>query len=204
MFDISEYYTNSRGSLSASDDTAGIEENISADIDELLKNRFQKLYLTDRYKYAMSSIEIVYPALDYPGKRPFFLTPDKLRFYLSSYPAKEELRVLKRIVIRPRYIEINDVELAALYLRESQILVLYMTDPSYMNNTALQTEGFVSVDLPKLSKLNLHPIWHYISVIAQQTKNTGIEKFFVRKDRTNGLTAQDLVDMSYFYSRHGY
>lgn len=205
MFDIYEYYAESAASFS-SHETTGIEESINYDIEELLRSRFQKLYLTDRYKHGSKSIEIAYPALDYPGKRPFFLTPDKLRFYLSSYPNKNAFHFIERIVIRPRYIELNDVELAALYLKGSRTLALYMTDPSYMQtsiDTSL-TKDFISVELPALTSAGFHPVWHYISVISQNKDGSGIEKFFFKQNKPNGINRQILADMSYFYSRHGY
>ncbi|MDR3238456.1 MAG: hypothetical protein LBT84_08125 [Spirochaetia bacterium] len=211
MFDIQEYYNDNN--LPGIAETDEIEEDITHDIERLLKNRFQKLYAEDRYKYATKSVDIIYPVLAYPGGKRL-LTPDKVRFNLSVYPDKNALRHIDRVVIRPRYIEINGVELAALYLRENRSLVLYMTHPyTYQKNSVRvgQKEEFISVELPNLTgaqqkneKIDVHPIWHYISVIALQRRFSGMEKFFVKRNPINDADYQTLIDMSYFYSRHGY
>jgi len=205
MFDIQEYLSDERHDTEA--ETKSLEKDISCDIDQLLKSRFQNLYARDRYKYGTKKIDIIHPLLTYPGKRSLFITPDKVRFNLSIHPDKGNLEYIDRIIIRPRYVEINGIELAAIYLKKSQSLVLYLTHPYTVN----QPEEFVLFELskptlkcPKDGKLNISPINRYISIIAQQPKDEAIEKFFVKVTPLNDADYQILLDTSYFYSRHGY
>ncbi|MCL1910603.1 MAG: hypothetical protein FWG13_00145 [Leptospirales bacterium] len=206
MFDIQEYCYDERRDTETQ--TKSLEENISIDIDRLLKSRFQNLYAHDRYKYGTKSIDIIHPLLIYPsGKRSLFITPDKVRFNLSVHPNKADLERIDRVIIRPRYVEINGIELAAIYLKKSQTMVLYLTHPY----TADQPEEFISVELPELtlrppkdSKVNASPMNRHISIIARQSASAPIEKFFVKITPVNDSDYQILLDMSYFYSRHGY
>jgi len=205
MFDIHEYCNDERPDTEAQ--IKSLEEDISCDIDQLLKSRFQNLYERDRYKHGTKSIDIIHPLLAYPGKRPLFMTPDKVRFNLSIHPDKSDLERIDRIIIRPRYIEINGIEFAAIYLKKSRSMVLYLTHPHTVN----QPEEFVSVELPELtlnrprdSKVNITPMNRYISIIARQPVSAAVEKFFVKVTPLNDANYQLLLDMSYFYSRHGY
>ena len=205
MFDIQEYCNDERANTEAQ--TKSLEEDISCDIDQLLKTRFKNLYARDRYKHGTKSIDIIHPLLTYPGKRSLFMTADKVRFNLSIHPDKNSFESIDRIIIRPRYIELNGIELAAIYLRKSRNMVLYLTHPY----TANQPEEFVSVELPELtlsrpkdSKVTASPINRYISIIARQPETAAIEKFFVKITPINDADYQVLLDMSYFYSRHGY
>ncbi|MCL2025565.1 MAG: hypothetical protein FWG92_02025 [Leptospirales bacterium] len=211
MFDIQEYLNDERHDTEAQ--TKSLEKDISYDIDRLLKGRFQNLYAHDRYKYGTKNIDIVHPLLTYPGKRSLFMTPDKVRFSLSIHPEKSDFEYIDRIIIRPRYAEVNGIELAAIYLKKSQSMVLYLTHPY----TVSQPEEFVLVELPELmrtelahnpppkdSKVNINPINRYISIIAHQPKDAAIEKFFLKVNPINDADYQVLLDMSYFYSRHGY
>jgi hypothetical protein len=141
-----------------------IEDDITYDIDQLLKNRFEKLYLTDRYKTESKSIDIIHPALYYPEKRSLITTSDKIRFLMSLYPDKSSLRHIDRIVLRPRYIELNSIELTALYLKKDRILVLYLCHPHMYQMEHLRISGqsrFISVELQNLQNLTggrlVHP-----------------------------------------------
>jgi len=204
MFDIQEYCNDEQRSTEAQ--TKSLEEDINCDIDQLLKSRFQNLYARDRYKYGTKSIDIIHPLLTYPGRRSLLMTPDKVRFNLSIHPDKNSLERIDRIIIRPRYIEINGIELAAIYLKKSQSMVLYLTHPYTIN----KPEEFISVELPELTnrpkdaKVTASPMNRYISVIALQIETAAIEKFFIKKTPINDADYQVLLDMSYFYSRHGY
>ena len=206
MFDIQEYCNDEQRDTETQ--TKSLEEDISCDIDHLLKSRFQNLYARDRYKCGAKSIDIIHPLLVYPsGKRSLFITPDKVRFNLSIHPDKDNLGRIDRIIIRPRYIEINEIELAAIYLKKNQTMVLYLTHP----HTLEQPEEFISVELTELTlkpprdgKVSGSPMNRYISIIAQQPAPAAIEKFFVKVTPVNDADYQILLDMSYFYSRHGY
>ncbi len=234
MFDIKEYYSNSReaqqnvGEFSIHTDLSNIEEDISRDMDSLLAGRFGSLYLTDRYKNSGISAEILYPKLTYPGNRSLIITPDKIRFLLSFYPEKSEIKLIEKIVIRPRYIEIENVELVSLYIARNRLLVLYLTHPFfYRLDDGAKNKKFLSADIQNFIrtkllgnkfdakesyKIKAHPLWYIISTISQSAgdtankagENNGMEKFFVKRSAVDNITYESLNDISLFYSRHGY
>lgn len=233
MFDIKEYYQDSKHTPKNTwDNFSDIEEDIAKDVDSMLTNRFDNLYLRDRYKNNDVSMDIIYPRLSYPGNKSLVISPDKIRFLLSFYPDKESLTFIEKLVIRPRYIEIDNVELVSLYLGMKKILVLYLTHPFYYR---LEDEGenkkFVSSDIQNFIKTKLlgsksesretgkikaHPLWYIISTLSHTagtsdigTSSPGyfdrkIDKFFVRRGSIENATYQNLNDISLYYSRHGY
>ncbi len=218
MFDIQEYYQgNYRPDPESSFSINDIDDDISDDIDELLKNRFDKLYLQDRYKHGSHNIDIIYPRLGYPGNRSLMLGPDKVRFLLSLYPGKEDLQHIQKIVIRPRYIEIGSIELTSLYIAQKKVLVIYLFHPYVYPVTAESGGSFTGMSLEDLAKQRFsrnlkqrenaaHPLWYYISVIARSRadNNRGIEKFFIKKNPINDSEYRILNDISCYFSQHGY
>jgi hypothetical protein len=217
MFDIQEYYSEGRVRENGERifSIEEVEEDISQDIDILLKNRFGRLYLTDRYKRLGRTIDIIYPALNYPEKRSLIMTADKVRFQLSLYPEKDHLENIDRVVLRPRFVEINSIELSSLYIRKDRILVLYLTHPHMygrLQSAGTSASEFISVELQNLSvagrlqqaRSGIHPLWHYISLIAGNDSGAAIDKFFIRKTPVNDADYRSLLDISYFFSRHGY
>ena len=201
-------------------DIVDIDQDLSQDIDTLLKNRTDRLYLCDRYKYNDHSIDIIYPRVTYPVNRNIPLNPDRIRFLLSFYPEKKNLLKIDRIVLRPRYIEVGQIELVALYLRTKKILVMYLCQPHHYNlrNENLKDRGeFVSVELDKLMQKTIatdspvdpssdrviHPLWYIISTVARNN-GTAIDKFFFRGTNGGPAVRQVLNDISFFYSHQGY
>ena len=216
MFDIQEYFqSNHFPEPEPSYGIGDIEEDISEDIDRLLTNRFDRLYLRDIYKHENRSIDIIYPRIAYPENRSLMLGPDKIRFLLSLYPAKENLRFIDKIVLRPRYVEIGSIELTSLYLKEKGILVIYLFHP-YSYPLGKGRPEFTHISLEKLAQQELvkdknrsqsvaHPLWYIISVIGQSgADGNSIEKFFIKKNPINDSEYRMLNDISYFYSQHGY
>ncbi len=221
MFDIQEYF---QGSYQSDPNTSfsinDIEEDLTSDIDDLLKKRFDKLYLQDRYKHGPHTIDIIYPRLRYPGNRSLLMGPDKVRFLLSLYPAKEDLKHINKIVIRPRYIEIGSIELTSLYMADKKVLVIYLFHPYVypaIRDNEKSFSGFTSINLDQLSKQRLnrtmtnrenaaHPLWHVISVISgnRRKDQKNIEKFFIRKNPVNDRDYRILTDTSTYYNQHGY
>jgi len=219
MFDIREYYNCSAGSGHGIDYTIpGIDDEIVSDIDTLLIDRVGSLYLCDRYKSNDSIIEIIYPAAGYPGNQSLLLTPDRLRFLLSFYPYKGDFSKINKIVIRPRYFEAGNVELAAIYLKKKKVLVLYLTHPSFAAENSDDSEKFVSVSLENIMDTKVIEdsidrsgkpggkipyLWNILTVIS--TEGDGeIERFFVKMDKIDSKTYNSLNDISHFYHRHGY
>jgi len=221
MFDIQEYF---QGSYQSDPDTSfsitDIEEDLTSDINDLLKKRFDKLYLQDRYKHGTHTIDIIYPRLGYPGNRSLMMGPDKVRFLLSLYPGKEDLTNINKIVIRPRYIEIGSIELTSLYMADKKVLVIYLFHPyvyPVTRGNEKNSSGFTSINLDQLSKQRLnrtmtnrenaaHPLWYVISVISRSrgSDQKNIEKFFIRKNPVNDRDYRILTDISTYYNQHGY
>ncbi len=230
MFDIREYYQNSDfNQENISNDINNIDLDISSDLDTLLKSRFDNLYKRDKYKTDNNSVDIIYPKLTYPGNRSHILNPDKIRFLLSFYPERDDLNLVEKIVLRPRYIEVGNIELSSLYLWEKKILVLYLTQPYYYTISDLRDDmkdKFVAIDKERLfnfkqivvtsgegekREIRIFPLWYVLSVIAGYNKSESrlsqgddIEKFFLKKTTLDSSTSHLLNDISFYYSRHGY
>ncbi len=222
MFDIKDYYNNYDNSLSdTGQDTANINEDISDDIDTILSERFESLYDRDRYKYIHGSIDIIYPKLVFPGGSTLLITPDKVRYLLSFYPTKSDFTSIDKIVLRPRFIEVGNIQLVSLYLRKKKIIVLYLCHPhfySISNAKFNRYAEFISIDLEKImqkklisrstenrddTELYVHPLWYIISLINPSSDGS-IDKFFIKKESMNSTVYETLNDISFYYSRHGY
>ncbi|MBN2080485.1 MAG: hypothetical protein JW838_16055 [Spirochaetes bacterium] len=214
MFDIKEYYESQGGRTDRGDGIVNIDADIAHDIGDLLSSRFESLYRRDRYKHAGGVIEILYPALQYPGPSALLLGPDRIRHLLSFYPEKSEFRKIEKIVLRPRFVEIGSIELVSLYLRRKKILVLYLFHPHFyrMSYTAAtgRDESYLrdrligdAIKDDEGPDVHAHPLWYLITMI-NGGDDEGIDKFFIKKDAMNDRIYEVLNDISFFYSRHGY
>jgi len=219
MFDIREYYYSSTGKGQNIDYTiSGIDDEIVTDIDNLLSDRLGTLYLCDRYKNNDSIIEIIYPSTGYPGTQSLLMSPDRIRFLLSFYPYKGDFPRISKIVLRPRYFEAGNIELAAIYLKKRRVLVLYLTHPYNLLDNSDGTNRFVSVNLENIMDTkviedsidrsgkpgNKIPyLWHILSVISPEGEKD-MEKFFIKTDGADSKIYNSLNDISHFYYRHGY
>lgn len=215
MFDIREYYNGIGHGIDYN--MACIDDEIASDIDSLLLDRVGSLYLCDRYKHNDTIIEIIYPSLGYPGNQALLITPDRLRFLLSFYPFKGDYTKLKKIVIRPRYIEAGNIELAAIYLKKRKILVLYLTHPSFSAETTADNGRFVSVNLENIMDTKviedsidrgkqggkIPHFWDIIAVVNPDSDGE-MERFFIKIERPVSAISSSLNDISHFYHRHGY
>lgn len=223
MFDIRDYYTDSVSSraLENGPHTDNIEQDISTDIDKILKSRFDSLYIRDKFKHHSMGIEILYPRVAYPGNKSLLKGPDQMRNLLSLYPHKSDYENIDKIVLRPLHVEVGDIELMALYLRKKRILVLYLHHPhvyALNKSTFSEYSEFIFHDiietapsggtdcLRKTKKLDVFipPLWYIISMISASNDNK-IDKFFIRKLlNENGEISRHLDEISFFYTRHGY
>ena len=220
MFDIKEYFEEENKFSSGSSDIVAIDEDIAHDINSLLSTRFDSLYRRDRYKHGTGVIDIIYPSLRYPGNNPAVLNPDRIRYLLSFYPQKSDLVHIDKIVMRPRYVEIGNIELVSLYLRRKKILVLYLCHPHFykmryaqdgdgdengVNLEEIMAGRLVddSVRRDENSDMCVHPLWYLLSVAGAGSDDL-IDKFFIKKDTLGGGMYEILNDISFYYSRHGY
>jgi len=220
MFDIREYYNCSGASKQGIDsEILEIDSDLASDIDMLVHDKKNSLYITDRYKTRDFIIDIIYPELGYPGNQTLLLTPDRLRFLLSFYPYKGDLEKVEKIVLRPRYIEAGNVELAAIYLKKKKILVLYLTHPGGQTEERDSNSRFISVSLEHLmdSKIiedsierknssgtgKIPLLWNILAVISPDGEGES-DKFFIKRDKISNREYIALNDISYFYYRHGY
>lgn len=214
MFDIKEYYESQGNVTDRGGDIVNIDDDIAHDIGDLLSSRFENLYRRDRYKHDGTVIEILYPALQYPGPSTLLMNPDRVRHLLSFYPEKHDFRKIEKIVLRPRYVEVGSIELVSLYLRRQKILVLYLYHPHfYRMRYAAATGRDASYLRDRLigdavkddgdAEVHAHPLWYLITMI-REGDDGGIDKFFIKKNEMNGRIYEVLNDISFFYSRHGY
>ncbi len=220
MFDIREYYNCSGPSKQGVDsEILDIDSDLVSDIDTLISDKKSTLYITDRYKTRDFSIDIIYPELGYPGNQTLIMTPDRLRFLLSFYPYKGDLEKVEKIVLRPRYVEAGNVELAALYLKKKKILVLYLTHPGGQSGERGGNDRFISVSLEHImdSKIiedsidrknssgagKIPLLWNILAIITPDGEGES-DKFFIKRDTISNREYIALNDISYFYYRHGY
>ncbi len=222
MFDIREYYGNVRNGddVGFEQSTAEIEEDISTDIDNLLRSRFDSLYVRDRFRNGPSAIEILHPRFAYQGNRTLLKGPDHIRYLLSLYPRKSDLNNLEMIVLRPRHVEAGETELMALYLRRRGILVFYLHHPylftvdnsrfgEYAEFLSFEiAETFFTGGLPSRSRsengISIPPLWYTLSIVSR-AEDSRIDKFFIRRDRSESPEISRQIDeISFFYSRNGY
>ncbi len=218
MFDIKEYYNNYEPD-ELTHDIDDIEHDIKENIDSLLTYQFNKFYKSDRFRYDDHNIDIYYPGLNYQGNPTIIANPDKIRFLLSFYPRKEHLRNIEKIILKPAYVEIGNIELIALYLQKKKVLVFYLYHPHMYKvsndifNVDEETAKHIK-DLVCSSSVNsntegaspymyIHPLWHILSLINPNKQNN-IDKFLIKKDVFNSSIYQLLNDISYFYNKNGY
>jgi len=218
MFDFRDYteYRTLRD-LDIRTEVGDIDEDLSAEIDNLLANRFSRLYRTDRFKRGAWSVDIVHPVLACPGARTIVRGPNHVRFLLSLYPYAADLENIERVVLRPRHVELSDVEIMALYLRRKRTLVLYLHHPFFydINDSKFRDYSeFKPLNLSQLSNTQLMvrpapgeapaykvpPLWYVLSIISHADDDR-VDKFLVKRP---GPADPRIAEISFFYSRHGY
>ena len=225
MFDIHDYYNESAQHIEHSDlqvEVGDIDEDISTDIDSLLKNRFDSLYLKDKFKKGGNTIELIYPRISYSHHRALIKSPDHIRFLLSLYPYKSDLENVEKIVLKPRHVILGSVELMSLYMRKNKILVLYLHQPhmyrlqessmrEYAEFMPLNIQSLLkdnqianTVNTQKKDELKIPPLWYVLSLI-QSSDDDRIDKFFIKRSGKFGNKISATLDeISFFYARHGY
>jgi hypothetical protein len=193
-----------------------IDDEIFADIELVGKRRFSALYSTERYKYKKHSIEILVPKLDYTQKTVLLKDADHVRFLLSLYPDKRDLDCVEKIILRPRHIENNRIELMALFLRAKKTLVLYLFAPHAYDITASRAaeyNEFIPFDSARMinrangsgrdSDMMVPPLLYIISMLGHSGNE--IDKFFVRaQDQGGDRVLVELDEISEFYRKNGY
>lgn len=193
-----------------------IDNDISSDIDNLLANRFDSLYLKDVYKKHNTAVEIIYPRIQYNHHKVLLKSPDYYRFLLSLYPFASDLENVAKIVVRPRHVVLGNVELMSLYLHRKKILVIYLHQPHFYS---LKTSRFaqfaeftplhhilqskiVNTQNTENDPYLIPPLWYMLSLI-EASPSDKVDKFLLRCDTTSKLQAI-LDEISFFYRRHGY
>jgi len=222
MFDIREYYRDIDpfAGLPVEQSTAEIEDDLSIDIDNLLLSRFDSLYLRDRFRHNTAAVEIIYPRRGYHGNRAILKGPDYMRYLLSLYPRKSDLENVEKIVLRPRHIEAGETELMALYMRQRAILVFYLHHPCLFaidNSRSGEYAEFLPFEIAESfaaggvpaewstrEGILIPPLWYVLSIVSR-SNDARIDKFFIRRDRSEAPAISSQIDeISFFYSRNGY
>jgi len=193
-----------------------IDNDISSDIDNLLANRFDSLYIKDVYKKRHIAVEIIYPRIQYNHHKVLLKSPDYFRFLLSLYPFTSDLENVEKIVVRPRHVVLGNVELMGLYLHRKEILVIYLHQPHFYS---LKTSRFaqfaeftplthilqakvINTQNTEDNSYLIPPLWYMLSLI-EASHSDKVDKFLLRCDTTTKLQAA-LDEISFFYGRHGY
>lgn len=219
MYDIKEYYDSGDYIHGEQESLQDIESDIENQIDSIIKRNSNSLYSSELFKFENINIDIIFPSVNYTEGKPLGSNPNKIRSLLSFYPQKEDLNKISKIVLRPKYVEINNTELSAIYIRSKKILILYLTHPYLheINNSKFERYSrFLSIDLhhimnKKLSELDkpsntivkIPQLWYCISSVDNENSNL-VEKFFIKQNSVDGKTYTDLMEISYFYSMQGY
>lgn len=217
MFDIYDYELERAGEINSTTDALDIDEDLSTAIEDITQNRGSRLYASDIFKRGGRSIEILYPSIGCPGNRPITKGPNHVRFLLSLYPYASDLECIEKIILRPRYVELDNIEIISLFFRKKKILVQYLHHPFYYETTGLrfhEYSEFTPIDLSKVhntslavksptvlqKKLHIPPLWYVLSIIESSSDDL-IDKFFLKRE---GPVNPRLVEASFYYSRHGY
>jgi hypothetical protein len=194
-----------------------VDDEISADIDLVLLNRFAPLYRTERYKNRKHVIEILSPKIEYYETKQLIKNADQIRFLLSLYPEKRDLAAIDRIILRPRHIETGKVELMALFLRKKKTLVHYLYVPhtyDIMKSRAAVYNEYLQFDVPRMinrqyngadheSDMMIPPLLYIISMLG--SSGNEVDKFFLRHQGSDSdIILAQLDQISDFYSQQGY
>lgn len=194
-----------------------IDDEIANDVDLISRNRISRLYDVERYKCLDHSIAILFPVVEHPSAANIIKSRDSMRFLLSLYPEKKDLRAIDRIIMRPRHIEAGGIELMALYIRASKTLVHYLYAPHsydigamntsvYNEQTAFEINRVVNRNvkhIPRDEEHQVQPLLYILSLI--DIAGNPVDKFFVKTDPNDnaGIISQ-INDVSDYYARHGY
>lgn len=217
MFHISDDMPQLPKYLYSTSDSFPVDEDFILEVDTITQFQHQKLYSRDVFKRRSKTIEIVYPTLSHMGNRLTKKGPNYVRFLLSLYPYQSDLELVDKIILCPRYVAINNIEIVAIYLRRKKIIVEYLHHPFYYepeNSKFNEYTEFLPLDITKIhntslatkspttlhNKLRIPFLWYVISLI-ESTPNDLIDKFFLKR---NDPPDQRIIETSFFYSRHGY
>ena len=192
-----------------------IENDIYYDINDLLCNN--KLYSRYKFKDHGHAIDIFYPQYSFPEFKAQYKGPDSIRFLLSLYPVKEDFKKVRKIILRPRHIELDNTELISLYICKEKTIVLYLYYPySYtISNSIVKFNGFLNRNVLGFNEIlksiginadlkSIPPLWYILSTISCDCDDK-IEKFLVkRRANPSGAVLSKLYELSFQYSRLGY
>ncbi len=209
MFDIREYYIND--SLPSRDNTTliSIEEEVYDNVSEIITSRFDPLYRKDTYRHDRGSVTLYSPVRHF-SRMGLLPTTDRVRSILSLYPEKEDLKAIRNLILRPRYVETGGTELMALYLPERKTLVTYLFDRERFSGTVstrkLRTGKLTPADHPEPenhSGVKGDPLWYILSILAKNSPEK-TQSFCFTHDVQTSLSYRELIDLSCLYSRNGY
>ncbi|MBN2039288.1 MAG: hypothetical protein JW864_04565 [Spirochaetes bacterium] len=212
-YNNSRYLTHNSEYLNSLED---IEDEIYYD----LKNTGNRtLFRKDYFKKNGHIIDILSPEEVIPGSRSVLNNADTVRFMLSLYPYEDDLLKIASVVLQPRHIEINGIELAGIYVANEKMLVLYMHSRILFHSDDIKFDNYSKILTYALSnyynehiniydenagKSGIPSLWYVLSTISFSTEDR-IEKFFIRTDNTQtGSILHKLSDISFYYSRLGY
>ena len=222
MFDIQEYYN------TPNSDTETKIVTTPHNIDDLIRDEINYFDRTDKHtKYEKDlfrneshQIEVFYPKTSYDQNTKYLLTGNGIRSLLSMYPLKEKLQNISNIIIKPKYIKKDNIELTAMFIRKTGTLILYLTPTYYYEiensenqiqnkkiSTSIEKYSFGNriVNFANLEEKNptIHPLWHILSTIEKSDKEH-IDKFFLRNNKTSTKENKLLNQISNYYEDRGY
>lgn len=114
-----------------------IRDELDTEIKNILTTGINSLYRKDWYHHSEGRICITTPRM---GTSRHIPLSDTIRHHLSLVADKNLLHHISHIVMRPRFIQSNGIELSAIYLPSQKVLVMYLTS-DHVNKSS---------DLPQL------------------------------------------------------
>jgi len=218
MFDIKEYFDNkiSNRLIHFEEMDDQIIENFNTEIPD--KNKL--LYEMDKYKTEDHSITILYPTINFFPNQKLLLKPNTLKFNLSFYPQKKDLKKIDTILIKPKYIATNNIELMSIFIQENKLLVIYLFTPHLYDIPIDNSDVFSNFKLSSLEKITnknfikkskiettgrikAHPLWYLLQTVSDGNNNK-IEKFFINNKQMDWHLQNKIEETSLFFEEHGY
>lgn len=192
-----------------------IEQELITKLDDIYNGIRSNLYHFDKFKTKQSDIDIITPAVTTPyTAKKLFPDSDYLKNKLSLYPDKRELQLLERILVIPKYIAQESLELVAIYSRARQTLALYPSLPHLysIDNLNDNIQRLIIRELsttpPKQQsvKTEIDPLWYIISTVNDNLvpDSNCLDKFFVNNTPEDKNMQAILHEMTEYYTKTGY
>lgn len=224
MFDINEYYIEKdliTESASRLDNAvlppgSAIEQEIETIISDTIGKKYGRL----KFKRRDHTIDIFTPQRTCPFAGEFSIHADYFRFLLSVYPDCDDLKHISRIIVRPRFIESDGIQLVSLYSKRFHSLLLYFSCPhAYrFSDCSFFTHTHPEIDISSITDphylgtasgndpgmLTIPPLFYIMKTISRGPVNA-LDTYLLKPGPSVDTGKLTLLDeISHYYNQHGY